>query len=311
MRRRLVLAFAAAGPAVLLALACGDDAYKPGKEPLDVADDPVDSGGPRPLRDSGAPDPPVTPLEGGASGRVLAHTSTQLFRLEPEVRRLTLLGAFACLPQGDSMIDIAVDSSGTVFGTSFTGFLSIDPLTAACSFIAKRTDYPNSLSFVPVGTVDAAKEALVGYAFDGPYATRYVRIDTTTGAMTDLGTLNPPAAATEFISSGDLVGLVNDRKRAYLTVRLKSALPDGGAAPDRLAEISPVTGRILRIVGDTLQRNLYGLGYWAGKGYGFADDGTVAEIDMTTGVGTPLSLTGISAKPRWFGAGVSTQAPGP
>lgn len=314
MRRRLVLALAlaAVGPAALLAVACGDSAYKPGREPLDTTDDETDASTVRPRADTGAdPDPPVVPLDGGASGRVLAHTSTQLFRLEPELRRLTLLGAFSCLTQGDQMIDIAVDRTGAVFGTSFTGFLTVDPLTAACTYIEKRTDYPNSLSFVPIGTVDSAKEALVGYAFDGPSATRYVRIDTATGAMTDLGTLNAPGAATEFVSSGDLVGLVNDQNRAYLTVRFKNLLADGGAAPDRLAEVSPATGRILRIVGDTKQRNLYGLGYWAGKGYGFADDGTVAEIDMKTGAGTPLSLSGITAKPRWFGAGVSTQAPGP
>jgi hypothetical protein len=240
---------------------------------------------------------------------VLAHTGNELYRLEPVSRLLTRIGTFGCLAQGDQMLDVAIDRTGAVFGTSFRGFLTIDPVSAACAFVARGTDYPNSLSFVPVGTADATKEALVGYAFDGVLAVRYVRIDTVTGVMSDLGTLNAPTAATEYVSSGDLVGLVNDANRAYLTVRLKDGLPDGGTLPDRLAEIDPATGRLMRIVGDTKQQRLYGLGYWAGTGYAFSEDGTIAAIDMLTGVGTPVEPLGITQKLPWFGAGVSTEAP--
>ncbi len=313
MRRRLLAWILASLASTGAILACSD-AYT-GKDPIYVEDDPADTGTKsRPKADTGTPDPdppPPVPIDSGAGGRVLAHTGKQLFRLEPETRRLTLLGTFACLEPNDDVIDIAVDRTGAVYATSFKGFLSVDPLAASCSYIAKGQDYPNSLSFVPVGTVDATKEALVGYAFDPVRPTRYVRIDTVTGAMTTLGNLNPANATTEYVSSGDLVGLIHDANRAYLTVRFKSALPDGGALPDRLAEIDPATGTLKRILGDTKQRNLFGFGYWAGKGYGFADDGTVAEIDMATGAGTPLTLVGVTTKQKWYGAGVSTQAPGP
>lgn len=242
---------------------------------------------------------------------MLAHTGKELYRLEPVGRQLTRIGAFGCLPSTDDMLDIAIDRTGAVFGTSFGGFLTIDPVTAACAFVARGADYPNSLSFVPVGTADATKEALVGYAFDGAFAVRYVRIDTKTGDMNDLGTLNAPAASTEYVSSGDMVALVNDANRAYLTVRLKNGLADGGTLPDRLAEVDPVTGRLKRILGDTQQRRLYGLGYWAGVGYAFSDDGTISALDMLSGVGTPIVPRGVTQKLSWFGAGVSTAAPGP
>jgi hypothetical protein len=311
-RRRLVPVLAAGGASVALALVGCSEPFRALKDPIDVEDEPTDAGtGAR--VDAAATDPPAPldplPPDSGASGRVLAHTSKELYRLEPVSRMLTRIGTFGCLGQGDDMLDIAVDRTGAVFGTSFTGFLTIDPVSAACAFVARGTAYPNSLSFVPVGTADATKEALVGYAFDGAFAVRYVRIDTATGVMTDVGTLNAPAATTEYVSSGDLVGLVNDASRAYLTVRLKPGLPDGGTLPDRLAEIDPATGRLKRILGDTKQQRLYGLGYWAGKGYAFSDDGTIVAIDMLTGVGTPIQPRGITQKLPWYGAGVSTEAP--
>ncbi len=309
MRRAVPLLASVASGAMFFALAC-DDPYG-ARTGLPVEDDdpvtPV-----RPRTDAGTEDPdsPVPlPPDSGAFGRVLAHTGKELFRLEPEAKRLTRLGAFDCLDAGDDVLDLAVDRTGRVFATSYRGFLSVDPLTAACAYKKKASDYPNSLSFVPVGTVDLAEEALVGYAFDGAVAQRYVRIDPGTGTMTTIGNLNPPNPAIEWISSGDLVGLVNDGNRAYLTVRMRTPPPDAGVPSDRLAEINPASGIIKRIIGETGQKNLYGFGYWAGKGYGFSDDGTVAEIDMKTGAGKALSLVGVTTKPRWFGAGVSTEAP--
>ena len=57
--------------------------------------------------------------------------------------------------------------------------------------------YPNSLSFVPKGTVDPNVEALVGYN-----GGTYVRIDTVTGAVTSIGNLG-----SGYSSSGDIVRL--------------------------------------------------------------------------------------------------------
>jgi hypothetical protein len=86
---------------------------------------------------------------------------------------------------------------------------------------------------------------------------------------------------------------------------------DGAVGTDLLAEVDSVDGHVKRILGDTKQNNLFGFGYWAGKGYGFSDNGRIVEIDMTNGSSVVLkTLTGDGgAALPWYGAGVTTQAP--
>jgi hypothetical protein len=83
-------------------------------------------------------------------------------------------------------------------------------------------------------------------------------------------------------------------------------------ASDVLVEIDPKTGLIkLPPIGPTGQTLTYGFAYWAGKGYGFASDGRVTEINMATGSSTivfTLQGDGGAGIP-WFGAGVTTDAP--
>ena len=102
--------------------------------------------------------------------------------------------------------------------------------------------------------------------------------------------------------SGDLIALSTDGNRAYLTVK---PVPSG---TDRLAEIDPRTGTIVRIIGDTGQQELYGLAYWGGKAYGFGGGGGVFALDMGTGGATPVSFAGATGV-IWYGAGVTTAAP--
>ena len=200
-----------------------------------------------------------------------------------------------------------------MFGTTFNDFFSIDTSTAKCTWIATTApavDFPNSLSFVPAGTADPGKEALVGYASNGDNkAVTYVQIDTTTGVMTTLGDMNASATGPQYRSSGDIISLIQDGNRTYATVKLQ--VDGGSGGTDLLAEVDPTDGHLKRIIGDTKQTNLFGLGYWAGKGYGFSDTGRILEIDMTSGKSVVLlTLTGDAATPLpWFGAGVTTQAP--
>jgi hypothetical protein len=282
-----------------------------------------------PLRDAAAKDDakggieggtkPPLPDGGGGNGRVFAHTQDTLYLYEPLTNTLTLIGPFSGLSPGERVLDIAVDRTGAMFATTDSGadgprFLSVDPTNAGCTKISALTigDYPNSLSFVPAGTVDQNKEALVGYAYNltDRFATDYVRIDVGTGAISTLGDLNAGGGAIKYQSSGDLISLIQDDKRAYLTIR--DTDPDAGAVTDQLAEIDPATGAIKRVIGDTKQARIFGLGYWAGKGYGFADDGNAVEIDMGTGAGKVVkTLEDAGAAIPWFGAGVTTDAPGP
>jgi hypothetical protein len=269
---------------------------------------------PDPEQDAEVADTYIPP---GTPGRIYGHTADTLYLYEPESADLKTIGKFSCLLQDEAVVDLAVDRTGTVYATTGIGaarFLSVDPITAKCTEIRRATgtdeNYPNALSFVPAGTLDSTKEALVGYAQIGfGDSTSYVRIDTVTGVQTTIGQLNPPAAGAQYESSGDLISLIQDNKRTFLTVKL---LSDAGVAgTDLLAEVDPKTGTLKKIIGDTKQTNIFGLGYWAGKGYGFSDNGKIAQIDMTTGAASVVkTLTSPDGGGiPWYGAGVTTEAP--
>lgn len=249
-------------------------------------------------------------------GRVYSHTKDTLYLYEPVSGTLKEIGKFTfdlAAAKAD-IIDIAVDRTGNMYGTTFNDFFKIDTATALCTWISiapGSTDYPNALSFVPAGTADPGKEALVGYAtsIGNSIAVDYVQIDTTTGAMTSKGNLNASATGAQYRSSGDIISIIADSNRTYVTVKLQGT--DAGAGTDLLAEVDPVDGHIKRIVGDTKENDIFGFGYWAGKGYGFSYGGKILEIDMTKGSSKVLqTLMDDGGTPLpWYGAGVTTQAP--
>lgn len=256
----------------------------------------------------------ILPDGGPKIGRVYGHTPDTLYLFEPYSRKLTMVGKFNCVAGtgNDVVIDIAVDRTGAMYGTTFDHFLTIDPTTAQCVKVAEApqgVDYPNSLSFVPAGTVDPTKETLVGFAGDAlANNVNYVRIDTQTGAMTTIGNINAGNPPRKYKSSGDLVSLIGDK--TYLTARLVDTPEAGAPVGDLLIEIDPKTGRFVREIGDTKTQRIYGFGYWGGRGYGFADDGKLIEIDIATGnsqVVTTLSAVGGTG--GFYGAGSATSAP--
>jgi hypothetical protein len=307
----------------LAVIACTQETTKPSG--LDVEDD--DSGTKK--RDTGASSSGTSSgassgtssgdLDGSsANGRIYAHTPTKLYLFEPVTKNLTPVGDFDCLGT-DKMVDIALDRGGMMFGTAFHKFVSIDPTNAKCTVIKDigAAYYPNSLSFVPVGTIDPTKEVLVGYVQSDNngdiYVDTYVRIDTTNGDLQIIGQegdLNPPGGlgGKYYDVAGDVIALINDNNKAYVIVA-DDPYTDAGAASttNHLAEINPKTGTLTKIIGPTNQLNTFGFAYWAGKGYGFSEDGRVTEINMATGAATTvLQLDGGTA---WYGAGVTTDSP--
>ena len=148
------------------------------------------------------------------------------------------------------MLDIAIDRAGNMVGTAAMSehavingrLVSIDKMTAACT-VLKTGSYPNSLAFVPVGTVLPDREALVGYVNDS-----YVQINPDTGLVSTVGNLNAVAAANPWMSSGDIVSIVGGG--TYVTIIPRGSVtadPDG----DRIAEVNPATGTIIRVIGAT------------------------------------------------------------
>ena len=253
--------------------------------------------------DGSAPSPAVTAPSGGpiasdvdggkpagtVVSEVYGHSGTELYRLDPTTKAVTRVGAFSGCETG--VIDIALDENSNLFGTTTKALYRIDRKTARCSKIATG-DYPNSLSFVPQGTVDANEEALVGYNSD-----EYVRIDTSSGKVTAIGSLGQG-----YTSSGDIVSVKGGG--TYLTVK-------GKGCSDCLVEVEPSTGAMIRKLGSLGHNDVYGLAFWAGSFYGFDLAGQLFEVDLTSG-NVKTSLIGIPKAPSnlsFWGAGSTTSAP--
>ena len=247
-----------------------------------------------------------------APGKVYAHSDSTLWLLEPISKQVTMVGAFDCVSSGavSSMVDIAVDRTGKMTGSAAISFnnalggalVSIDPTNAHCTVLTRGADLVTSLTYVPEGTLVANAEALVGYADD-----KYVSVGPATGALTQIGLLNDAASGgVTWFSSGDVVSIENGG--TYLTVKAQSGNPGGGSG-DRIVEVDPKTGALKRVIGATGSNDVLGLGYWGGIAYGFTLAGTLIQIDLMTGAGTPISIPNAPADLAFYGAGTTTVAP--
>jgi hypothetical protein len=187
------------------------------------------------------------------------------------------------------MIDIALNSSGEMYGTTFSALVKINKETAQCTTI-KTGSYPNSLSFVPKGTVFPDKEALVGYQ-----GSNYLEINITTGAVTNIGSIGSGLS-----SSGDIVSIIGGG--TYLTVT-------GSGCADCMVEVNPSTGALITNLGPIGYGAVYGLAFWAGTAYGFNSAGKMFSYDVLTGQTQPIAFPGNPSGLIFYGAGSTTCAP--
>jgi hypothetical protein len=236
----------------------------------------------------------TSPTDAGTIAVVYAHSDDFLYKLDPSTDAISVVGPFIGCSE---VIDIALDQSSNAYVTteSATGgtgsFYKLDVTTAICTHIADGS-YPNSLSFVPAGTLDPNVEALVGYV-----GAQYVRIDTTSGAISNVGTLSGG-----YQSSGDIVSVIGGG--TFLTV-------NGNGCGDCLLQVDPATGDLVQSYGSVGHVNVFGLAFWGGTAYGFDDTGEVFSIDVaggtlvTTSIPVPNAPLGLS----FWGAGSTTSAP--
>jgi hypothetical protein len=257
-----------------------DDGKKEGTEP-----------GPAPgnTGNLGQQTPPSTDAPAEVS-EVYGHSAGTLYRLDPVTKGVTTVGDFSgCGP----VIDIALDEKSTLIAASYQALYTVDKATAACTEIAKG-DYPNSLSFVPKGTVDPNEEALVGYDMGD-----YLRIDVKTGDVTKIGALGG-----SYVSSGDIVSVKGGK--TYLTVK-------GGSCDtnDCLVEVDPKTGKLIKNWGSIEHQKVFGLSFWGGKIFGFDESGTLFEVAFGTNqlATTEIPIPQAPAELAFWGAGSSTAAP--
>lgn len=234
--------------------------------------------------DGGLPDAnPTGPAE------VFGETATTLYKLDPVTNVVSVVADF----QGcgtDGVIDLALDKSGNMFVTTFSGFYAVEKTTAVCTHIMDGS-YPNSLSFVPQGTLDPNVEALVGYN-----GADYVRIDPTTGAVTTVAA----GILGDYSSSGDVVSVIGGG--TYLTVT-------GPNCGDCIIEVDPSTGALTHMIGSLGHSAVYGLAFWGGSAYGFDAEGDVFQINLTTAATTLIQVPMAPPNLSWYGAGSTTSAP--
>ncbi|WP_146654352.1 hypothetical protein [Labilithrix luteola] len=301
--RSLSVAFFAITSALAAAatVACGssasDRSFQDGQDPSTSSDGTTPSG-----NLVGDADPSSNPAKDASADHaapaievVYAHTASTLYKVDGKTNAITTVGPFQDC--NDQVIDLAIDKDSNAFVTSFSGLYRLDLATAKCSLV-KSGDFPNSLSFVPVGTLDPTNEVLVGYL-----GATYVRIDTTTGETKSVGGLTGG-----YTSSGDIVSVIGGG--TFLTVK-------GNSCFDCLVQVDPKTGDLLQNYGTLGHSSVYGLAFWGGNAYGFAESGAVFVIKYKPGAGgtagsllvADLAIPGGSTGIAWYGAGSSTAVP--
>jgi len=262
------------------------------------------SPGPRPAGTGGddqhSPDAPshvVDVIENKLS-RVYAHSGSTLYRVDTTSLTPMIIGEMDVGTQ--SLTDLAIDKNDNMVGITLDKLYSIDAGTAHTTLIKDLSQSARgftSLSYIPADFDDPASEDILVSANDKG---EVFRIDPATGNASMLGTYGTVALG-KVISSGDLIGVRG--LGIYATVDV------GTTGSDYLAKIDPKTWKATPLGTGTGFEKIFGLGFWAGTIYGFVDMGSgagkIIEIDPNTGAGKEVNTGGV----RWYGAGVSTDAP--
>jgi hypothetical protein len=232
----------------------------------------------------------------GRPKTIYAHTSATLFSwdplTEPRPRRVAAF-SFDARAGDTSVTDIALDVDGRLYATSFDTLYRCSAVNGACRTLAALNGQYNGFTLVPRGVLDPTTEALVVVGNSGSW--NRVDVQGATATVTYLGSYGG------YESSGDAYSVeglgtfasVNDPQRE---------------GEDRLIEVDPVNGRLLRDVGPlTGYSAVYGLAGLYDIAYGFDAGGAILALDLTTGR-SRVVVDGWDGE-TWWGAGVSTRDP--
>lgn len=220
-------------------------------------------------------------------GSVYAHSYQHLYKVDPDSLAVTLIGTFGWPegPDADLMTDIAVDRKGDIIGVSFGSLYAVDKDTAVCTRLRTLTGQQfNGLSFI---RQPDDSEILVGTGLSG---TLWSIDPTNQSDPVQIG-----AYGGQMVSSGDLVSVAG-----FGTV----ATVKNGSEIDYLARIDEATGTGT-IIGNTGYADIWGIGFWRSKIFGFVATNQFVLIDVTTGAASYIS----TGPENWAGAGVTTNAP--
>lgn len=227
-----------------------------------------------------------------ATGTILAHTSSALYRLELKTKSFVLVGNFTFNKYQGEVTDIAIDRKDALYAITYTDLFTCKASTAACTWIMTLPQSFNGMTFVHSGTIYPDQDALIGIANSGGWY--HVQYAASPPAVVQLGSYGFP-----YGSSGDAFSVKGIGTFATAT--------KVGSFSDVLVEIEPKTGKVLKEVGATGVSGLWGVAWWQGVAYAFSSGGTIYEIDLKTGKAAPLSGFQLPSA-SWWGAGVSTEA---
>jgi len=226
---------------------------------------------------------------GGETVYVYAHTSSTLYKVDPDTLAVTMVGNFNWGSVGfDQMTDIAIDKNGQMIGVSFTRVYRVDPQNATTTLLSSALARSfNGLSFVPADQLGmTGDDVLIGTQnADG----KVFKINPMTGDAAEVGNMGA------FVSSGDLVGVAG-----FGTVQTVV-----GGSSDVLARLAPTSFTASPIGSGTGFSRIFGVAFFKSKVYGFTEGGAFVLIDPSTGAATMVSNVGTA----WWGAAVTTTAP--
>jgi len=259
----------------------------------------VDSGRDATVRPDATWQPPT-------NSRVYVNTQDSLFYIDPgQSDELVLVGKFTgpCT-EGSGFYDIALDQDRRMIGIAQEGLYWIDTDTAECTYAFQfPPDSPRFFALSYVKGVDSAhpdKDELIGASgTDG----EWVLIDFPGEAISDvfihLGYYDP--GFYRWRSSGDIVSFQvgPNQYKTYATVRCEAYTdPPSECDSDWLVEVDPENGQA-HPIGKTGFQQIYGLGFWGDRLYGFTNchmdqqtgecgppGGDYITIDLQTGAGT-------------------------
>lgn len=238
----------------------------------------------------GSTDGPIAGADAALVTAVYAHTASALFKVDPETLAITKVGNFAWSNGSDQMTDLAIDQSGDMIGISYNAVYRVNPQTAQATRLnANLVGDFNGLTFVPAALLGmSGGDVLVASrSTDG----KIFRVEPQTGTTTVIGQMGGSVS-----SSGDIVAVVG--LGVFLT-------GDNGGGADVLQKLSPPS-LVATAVGSNIGfADLWGLGFWKNKLFGFSSNGDFITIDRVTG---RVQLVMNAGQP-WFGAAVSTVAP--
>jgi len=233
--------------------------------------------------------------------RVYAHSGNTLYQVDTTTLAPVQIGMMSGIGT-QSLTDLAIDKSDKMLGITLDKLYTVNAQTGAATLITDLSANAKnftSLSFIPedLNNANSPDILVAANSFGEVY-----EIDANSGSATMLGDYGTMGAS-QIGSSGDLIGVRG--LGIYATVNVGT---DPGQQ-DFLARIDPATWTATIVGGGTGYNDIFGLGYWEGKIYGFVSMGSSAgkiiTIDPATGAGTEVQ----SGAVRWYGAGVATDAP--